>query len=159
MSFTSCNACSGIVAWGQRFSRQSANHSRVDDGTLERVSHSPAFLALVEASRTRCRETTVPVIAERLQRGEKFHLVDVREDDEWRAGHITGAIHIGKGVIERDIEKKIPAKDEEIVLYCGGGFRSLLAADALQQMGYTNVISMDGGIRGWRDAKLPESKG
>jgi rhodanese-related sulfurtransferase len=122
------------------------------------VKHSPGFLALIEKYRARVRETTVAEIAARQQRGEKFHLVDVREDDEWRAGHLPHAIHIGKGVIERDIESKLPNKGEEIVLYCGGGFRSVLAADALQQMGYTNVISMDGGIRGWRAAGHPEVK-
>jgi rhodanese-related sulfurtransferase len=122
------------------------------------VKHNPAFLAIVEASRARIKETDVPTIAARRERGETFHLVDVREDDEWRGGHIPGAIHIGKGVIERDIETKLPDKSEEIVLYCGGGYRSALAADALQHMGYTNVSSMDGGMRGWRDAKLPEDK-
>lgn len=123
------------------------------------MSHSPGFLAIVNKAKERIRETTVPVVAERMKRGEKFHLVDVREDDEWRAGRAQGALHIGKGVIERDIETKIPNKDDEIILYCGGGFRSALAADALQQMGYTNVASMDGGIRAWREAKLPEDKG
>lgn len=122
------------------------------------MKHSPAFLDLVNKSKARIRETTVAEVAARQQRGETFHLVDVREDDEWRAGRARGAIHIGKGVIERDIETKIPNKSDEIILYCGGGFRSALAADALQQMGYTNVASMDGGIRGWRDAKLPEDK-
>jgi rhodanese-related sulfurtransferase len=120
--------------------------------------HSPAFLDIVNKSKARVRQTNVAEVAERQARGETFHLVDVREDDEWRAGRAKGAIHIGKGVIERDIETKIPNKSDEIILYCGGGFRSALAADALQQMGYTNVASMDGGIRGWRDAKLPEDK-
>ncbi|HEY5921641.1 MAG TPA: rhodanese-like domain-containing protein [Kofleriaceae bacterium] len=123
------------------------------------MKHSPGFLKLVEDAKSKIRETTVPVVADRLQRGDKFHFVDVREDDEWRAGHARGAIHLGKGVIERDIETKIPAKDEEIILYCGGGFRSALAAEALQKMGYTNVVSMDGGIRAWRTAGLPEDKG
>jgi rhodanese-related sulfurtransferase len=122
------------------------------------MKHSPAFLELVNAAKRNIRETTVPVVAERLQKGETFHLVDTREDDEWRAGHIRGAIHLGKGVIERDIEAKIPNKDDEIILYCGGGFRSALAAEALQKMGYTHVVSMDGGIRGWRAAGLPEDK-
>lgn len=121
--------------------------------------HSPAFLKLINDTRPHVRETTVPVIAARLQRGETFHLVDVREDDEWRAGRARGAIHLGKGVIERDIECEIPDKDAEIVLYCGGGFRSVLAAEALQKMGYTNVASMDGGIREWRAAGLPEDTG
>ncbi len=122
------------------------------------MAHSPGFLKLVTDARQHVRETTVSAIAERLQRGDKFHFVDVREDDEWRAGRVRGAIHLGKGVIERDIEAKIPNKEDEVVLYCGGGFRSVLAAEALQKLGYTNVASMDGGIRGWRAAKLPEDK-
>jgi rhodanese-related sulfurtransferase len=122
------------------------------------MKHSPGFLAIVEAAKQVIRETTVAEIAARRARGDTFHFVDVREDDEWRAGHAPGAIHIGKGVIERDIETKLPGKDDEIVLYCGGGFRSALAAEALQKMGYTKVISMDGGMRGWRDAGLPEEK-
>ncbi len=122
------------------------------------MSHSPAFLKLVDDARRNIRETTVPAVAERVARGEKLHLVDTREDDEWRAGRIRGAIHLGKGVIERDVEAKIPNRDEEIILYCGGGFRSALAAEALQKMGYTNVVSMDGGMRGWRAAGLPEDK-
>ena len=124
----------------------------------EHKQHSPGFLAIVSEAKKKIRETTIPVIAERLERGDTFHFVDVREDDEYRAGHAKGAIHIGKGVIERDIETKIPNKSDEIVLYCGGGFRSALAAEVLGRMGYTNVISMDGGMRGWRDAKLPEEK-
>ena len=120
------------------------------------MKHSPGFLKLVDAAKAKIRQTTVDEVGKRLQRGDKFHFVDVREDDEWRAGRARGAIHLGKGVIERDIETKIPNKGEEIILYCGGGFRSALAAEALQQMGYTNVASMDGGIRGWRAAGLPE---
>ncbi|MBA3499212.1 MAG: rhodanese-like domain-containing protein [Myxococcota bacterium] len=119
-------------------------------------THSPGFLKIVEEAKQKIRETTIPVVADRLARGDKFHFVDVREDDEYRAGHARGAVHIGKGVIERDIETKIPAKDDEIVVYCGGGFRSALAAEVLGRMGYTNVHSMDGGMRGWREAKLPE---
>jgi rhodanese-related sulfurtransferase len=122
------------------------------------MKHSPGFLKLVDDAKRNIRETTVSEVAARLQRGDKFHFIDVREDDEWRAGHIPGAIHLGKGVIERDIESKIPNQGDEIILYCGGGYRSALAADALQKMGYKNVVSMDGGIRGWRDAKLPEEK-
>ena len=121
-------------------------------------THSPGFLKIVEEAKRKIRETTIPVVADRLARGEKFHFVDVREDDEYRAGHARGAVHIGKGVIERDIETKIPNKADEIVVYCGGGFRSALVAEVLGRMGYTNVISMDGGMRGWRDAKLPEDK-
>jgi rhodanese-related sulfurtransferase len=122
------------------------------------MKHSPGFLKLVDDAKRNIRETTVPVVAERIQKGDRFHLVDVREDDEWRAGRIRGSIHLGKGVIERDIEAKIPNHDDEIILYCGGGFRSALAAEALQKMGYTNVGSMDGGIREWRAAGLPEDK-
>lgn len=122
------------------------------------MKHSPGFLKLVDDAKRNIRETTVPVVAERLQRGDAFHFVDCREDDEWRAGHARGAIHLGKGVIERDIETKIPNHADEIIIYCGGGFRSALAAEALQKMGYTNVASMDGGFREWRAAGLPEDK-
>lgn len=121
-------------------------------------THSPGFLEIVEEAKQKIRRTTIPVIADRRERGDKFHFVDVREDDEYRAGHARGAIHIGKGVLERDIETKIPNKDDEIVVYCGGGFRSALAAEVLGRMGYTNVLSMDGGMRGWRDAGLDEEK-
>ena len=122
------------------------------------MKHSPGFLKLVDDAKRNIRETTVAVVADRLQRGDRFHFVDVREDSEWQAGRARGAIHLGKGVIERDIETRIPNKAEEIILYCGGGFRSALAAEALQKMGYTNVVSMDGGIREWRAAGLPEDK-
>ena len=108
--------------------------------------------------RPRVKETNVAEVAARIARGDALTLVDVREDDEWRAGHVPGAIHIGKGVIERDVETKLPNTAAEIILYCGGGFRSALAADQLAKMGYTNVLSMDGGMRGWRAANLPESK-
>ncbi|MBA3818978.1 MAG: sulfurtransferase [Deltaproteobacteria bacterium] len=120
------------------------------------MQHSPGFLQLVQVAKRTIRETTVPVIAERLERGDTFHFVDVREDDEWRGGYARGAIHLGKGIIERDIETKLPDKSDEIVLYCGGGFRSALAAEALTKLGYTNVSSMDGGMRAWRAAGLPE---
>ncbi|MBI3542209.1 MAG: sulfurtransferase [Deltaproteobacteria bacterium] len=123
------------------------------------MQHSPGFLKLVEDTKKRVKELTVKQVAEKLARGEKFRFIDVREDDEWRAGRAKGAQHLGRGVIERDIESEIPDKGAEIVLYCGGGFRSALAADNLQKMGYTNVWSMDGGIRGWREAKLPEETG
>ena len=113
--------------------------------------HNPGFLAIVDEARARIQETDVSTIRERLDRGDDFHLVDVREESEFAAGHLPGAMHIGRGVIERDIETKIPGHDDEIVLYCGGGFRSALAADNLQKMGYTNVLSMDGGFRAWRE--------
>lgn len=122
------------------------------------MKHSPGFLKLVDDAKRNIRQTTVAVVAERLARGDKFHFVDCREDDEWRAGRARGAIHLGKGVIERDIEAKVPNHDDEIIIYCGGGFRSALAAEALQKMGYSNVASMDGGIRDWRAAGLPEDK-
>ena len=122
------------------------------------AKHTPAFLKIVESVKPNIRECTVDDVRQRRNRDEAFHLVDVREDGEWAAGHLPGATHIGKGVIERDIETKIPDPAADIVLYCGGGFRSALAADNLQKMGYTNVTSMDGGYRGWTDAKLPVVK-
>ncbi|MCA9069959.1 MAG: sulfurtransferase [Planctomycetaceae bacterium] len=114
--------------------------------------HAEGFLKIVNEAKQHVRECTVPDIKKRLDAGETFHLVDVREESEYGRGHLPGAEHIGKGVIERDIETKIPDPAAPIVLYCGGGYRSALAADALQQMGYTNVISMDGGWRGWTEA-------
>lgn len=122
------------------------------------MGHNPEFSKLVNQSKSQIKEYTVQQIADRIKKGDQFHLVDTREDKEWEAGRIKNAIHIGKGVIERDIETKIPDKNADIVLYCGGGFRSALAAEALQNMGYQNVSSMDGGIRGWRELKLPEEK-
>ena len=121
--------------------------------------HSPRFLKIVNKAKECIRETSVDAVKARLDRGEKFVLVDVREDREYDAEHIPGAVHLGKGVIERDIEEKYPNLETELVLYCGGGFRSALAADNLQKMGYTNVISMDGGIRGWREKGYPLEKG
>ena len=121
--------------------------------------HPPRFLKLVEDAKGRVRETTVDEIKARLDRGEKFVLVDVREESEWQKDHLPGAIHMGKGVIERDVEQKVPDLKTELVLYCGGGFRSALAADNLQKMGYTNVISMDGGVRGWREKGYSMTKG
>src|SRR5438128_7925641 len=121
--------------------------------------HSPRFLKIVDDARKRVRETNIDDVKAKLDRGEKFVLVDVREDNEYAKDHLPGAIHLGKGVIERDIEKAVPDPTTEVVLYCGGGFRSALAADNLQKMGYTNVISMDGGIRGWRDAGHPMTTG
>ena len=120
--------------------------------------HTPAFLALVQESRQRVRETTMPELKKRLDAKEEFHLIDVREDHEWAAGHIPRAIHLSKGIIERDIEIKIPDREAEILLYCGGGYRSALVADNLQKMGYMNVVSVDGGIRGWRAAGFPVEK-
>ena len=113
------------------------------------AKHAPEFLKLVQDAKTRVPECTVDDVKKRLDAGDRFLLVDVREDREFVAGHIPGAVHIGKGVIERDIEAKVPDPATPLVLYCGGGFRSALAAEALQKMGYTNVISMDGGWREW----------
>jgi rhodanese-related sulfurtransferase len=121
--------------------------------------HSPAFLALVTDAKKRVRETTVDQVKARLDRGEKLILVDVREDSEWAKDHLPGATHLGKGIIERDVEAKLPDTGAEIILYCGGGFRSALAADNLQKMGYTNVLSMDGGIRDWRARSYPLTTG
>jgi rhodanese-related sulfurtransferase len=120
--------------------------------------HAPGFLKIVSDAKTRIRECGVDDVKARLAAGEKFVLVDVREDGEYAAGHAAGAIHIGKGVIERDIEAKVPDPTTPLVLYCGGGFRSALAADALQKMGYTNVVSMDGGWGAWVKAGMPTSK-
>ena len=119
------------------------------------VHHSPRFLKIVEDAKTRVRETTVYEIKARMDRGEKLALVDVREESEYQKDHLPGAIHLGKGVIERDIEVKFPDVKTPLVLYCGGGFRSALAADNLQKMGYKDVISMDGGVRGWREKGYP----
>ncbi len=121
-------------------------------------NHPPKFLAIVDDARKRIKETTVDEIKRRMDRGDKFTLVDVREESEFAADHLPGAIHLGKGVIERDIEKTVPDTNTELVLYCGGGFRSALAADNLQKMGYKNVISMDGGVRGWREKGYPMVK-
>ena len=121
--------------------------------------HSARFLKIVEDARGRVRELTVEQVKAKLDRGEKFHLVDVREESEWAKDHLPDAVHLGKGIIERDIEQEVLEVGAEIVLYCGGGFRSALAADNLQKMGYANVFSMDGGIRGWREKGFPLSKG
>jgi rhodanese-related sulfurtransferase len=117
--------------------------------------HSPGFVAIVNDARSRIRECTVEDLKARLDRGETFQLIDVREESEYAASHLPGAIHIGKGVIERDIESKVPEHGADLVLYCGGGYRSALAADAIQKMGYTNVVSMDGGFGSWREKGFP----
>jgi len=122
------------------------------------VQHPPRFLKIVDDAKTRIRETTVDDIKARMDRGEKFVLVDVREESEYQKDHLPGAVHMGKGVIERDVEHKFPDLTTALVLYCGGGFRSALAADNLQKMGYSNVISMDGGVRGWREKGYPFAK-
>jgi rhodanese-related sulfurtransferase len=120
--------------------------------------HPPRFLKIVEDAKSRVRETDVDEVKSRLDRGDKLVLIDVREDREFDADHLPGAVHLGKGIIERDVEAKYPDLQTELILYCGGGFRSALAADNLQKMGYSNVISMDGGIRGWREKGYPLEK-
>jgi rhodanese-related sulfurtransferase len=122
------------------------------------MKHSEGFLKIVNDAKSRVKETTVADVKRRQDAGEKFYFVDVREESEFAAGHATGAIHLGKGIIERDVENAIPDHHAKVILYCGGGYRSALAADNIQKMGYTNVESMDGGIRAWLDAKLPTSK-
>ena len=117
--------------------------------------HSPQFLKLVQDAKARIHEVTVDEVKAKLDRGERFHLVDVREESEWAKDRLPQAIHLGKGTIERDIEQRLPDASAEIILYCGGGFRSALAADNLQKMGYSNVFSMDGGIREWRQRRFP----
>ena len=122
------------------------------------MKHSPGFLELVKDAKRRVKEWNFREVKQRLDAGEKFTLVDVREDNEWARGHLPGAVHLSKGTIERDIEAAVPDKSTTLVLYCGGGFRSALAGDNLQKMGYKNVISMDGGWRGWTEAGFPTEK-
>src|SRR5262245_2223695 len=123
------------------------------------MQHSPRFLQLVHETKSRIRETNVDEVKTRLDRGERLLLIDVREESEYARDHLPGAVHLGKGIIERDVELRIPDTATEMILYCGGGFRSALAADNLQRMGYTNVLSMDGGIRVWREKGLPLTSG
>lgn len=119
------------------------------------MAHSEAFLNIVKDAKKRVKEEDYRETKKRLDAGEKIVLVDTREDNEWARGHIPGAIHLSKGIIERDVENAIPDKGATVILYCGGGFRSALAADNLQKMGYRNVISMDGGWRGWTESGFP----
>lgn len=123
------------------------------------MKHNPGFLKLVEEAKKRIQECSIAEVKAKLDRGERFHFIDVREDNEFATDHARGAVHLGRGILERDIETVIPDQHAEIVLYCGGGFRSALAADNLGKMGYTNVSSMDGGIRAWREAGYPIEKG
>jgi len=123
------------------------------------MAHAVKFLALVNDAKKRVKETNVADVKRLMDAGEKFVVVDVREESEWAQGHLPGAIHLGKGIIERDVEQRVPDAGAKIILYCGGGFRSALAADNLQKMGYTNVESMDGGWKGWIGAGLPTQKG
>ena len=117
------------------------------------MQHSEEFLQLVDEAKSRIKEVTVAETQQRLQEGAQ--LIDVREDNEWQAGHAKNAVHLGRGIIERDITGKYPDKSTELILYCGGGFRSALSADNLQKMGYTNVASMAGGWRAWKEANAP----
>jgi len=119
------------------------------------MQHSPRFLNIVNDAKSRVKQTSIHDVKTNLDRGERFMLIDVREESEFSKDHLPGAVHMGKGVIERDIELRVPDLNTPMVLYCGGGFRSALAADNLQKMGYTNVISMDGGIREWRESNYP----
>jgi rhodanese-related sulfurtransferase len=123
------------------------------------VKHSPGFLTLVSEAKRHVRECTAADVKARLDRGEPFHFIDVREDREYAVDHAAGARHLGRGILERDVEALIPDQEAEIVLYCGGGFRSALAAESLQKMGYRRVVSMDGGIKAWRDAGYPLERG
>ncbi len=122
------------------------------------MAHATGFLKIVNDAKSRIKEWNVHETKKRLDAGEKMVLVDVREESEWARGHVAGAVYLGKGVIERDIEQRIPDTSATIVLYCGGGFRSALAADNLQKMGYKNVISMDGGWKGWVEAGYPTAR-
>ena len=123
------------------------------------MQHSPGFLKLVEQAKSRIQQIDIEGYKRMLAGGEEPLLIDTREDHEWAAGHAAGAMHLSKGIIERDIEVKVPDKHTKMVLYCGGGFRSALAADALQQMGYRNVISLDGGWRAYQQSGLPVTRG
>lgn len=122
------------------------------------MKHTEAFEKLVAEIKPRIREISIDEVLKKQASKQHFRFVDVREDHEWTEGHAVGAEHIGRGILERDIEKHIPDYNEEIVLYCGGGYRSAMAADNIQKMGYTNVFSMAGGMRGWRERSLPEEK-
>lgn len=121
------------------------------------MTHSTEFEQICNDAKSRIKEISVAQTKAKLDAGERFLLLDVREDNEWEQGHAAGAQHVGRGILERDIHNFAPEKNAEIVLYCGGGYRSALAADNLQKMGYTNVLSMVGGIKAWRDAKYPEA--
>jgi rhodanese-related sulfurtransferase len=119
------------------------------------MKHTEAFERLCQDARSRVREVSAAEVNRQIEAGEQFNFIDVREDHEWAQDHARGAQHLGRGIIERDIEKLVPEKSARVVLYCGGGYRSALAADNLQKMGYTNVLSMAGGIRAWREAGYP----
>jgi rhodanese-related sulfurtransferase len=122
------------------------------------MQHTPRFLKIVNDAKSRVKETTVDEVKQKLDHGDKVLLVDVREESEFAKDHLPGAIHLGKGVIERDVEARVPDVKTPMILYCGGGFRSAMAADNLQKMGYTNVLSMDGGVREWRGKNYPMTR-
>lgn len=122
------------------------------------MKHSVGFLNIVEDSKTRIKEISIEEVKAKLDRGEKIYFIDVREDHEWQQGHAEKAEHLGRGILERDVENKIPDLSAEVILYCGGGFRSALAADNMQKMGYKNVYSMAGGFRAWQEANYPTTK-
>src|SRR5262249_22765157 len=142
----------------QEASRRVARDSSSTGSTSMAHQHSPRFLKIVEDAKKRVCEVTVDEVKAMLDRGEKFTLIDVREESEFARDHLPSAIHLGKGIIERDVEQRLPDTAAPLVLYCGGGFRSALAADNLQKMGYTSVLSMDSGIRGWREKGFPLAK-
>jgi rhodanese-related sulfurtransferase len=119
------------------------------------MKHSESFLKIVDEAKSRVKEVTVAETRKRLEANRDALLIDVREDHEWDAAHAAGSIHLGKGIIERDVEMTVPEKSAELILYCGGGYRSALAADVLQQMGYTNVFSMAGGWKAWKESGAP----
>lgn len=144
-----------IVLRGELYCRRVSIGKAIPEADM---AHAPKFLSLVNESKKKVKETNVGDVKRRMDAGEKFVLIDVREESEWARGHLPGAIHLGRGIIERDIEQKIPDAGTKMILYCGGGFRSALSADNLQKMGYTNVESMDGGWKGWLDAGLPTQK-
>ena len=122
------------------------------------MQHTPRFLKIVNDAKSRVKETTVDEVKQKLDKGDKILLVDVREQSEFAKDHLPGAIHLGKGVIERDVEARVLDVRTPMILYCGGGFRSAMAADNLQKMGYTNVLSMDGGVREWREKNYPMTR-
>ena len=122
------------------------------------MQHTPRFLKIVNDAKSRVKETTVDEVKQKLDKGDKVLLVDVREESEFAKDHLPGAIHLGKGVIERDVEARVLDVRTPMILYCGGGFRSAMAADNLQKMGYTNVLSMDGGVRDWREKNYPMTR-
>jgi len=129
------------------------------EAQIRKMKHSAGFLQLVKDARSRIREVTVEETRQRLNSNTGARLIDVREDNEWQTAHAAGAQHLGRGIIERDIEEQVPDKESELILYCGGGYRSALAADNLQRMGYTNVYSMEGGWKAWKEAGAPVEEG